>query len=58
MPKIKHPYSQYEKYRSWKIVERAIKDLVGNQDLKELMPRQYIVGYILKLLDKAKLLKK
>ncbi|MCW8899654.1 MAG: hypothetical protein OQK95_03175 [Gammaproteobacteria bacterium] len=48
-----HPYKAFETNENWKIVEKAIADLVDNQDLKEMTDRKYIVGYICKLLSES-----
>ena len=41
-----HPYRKFEGTPIWSVVERAIKDLEENQDLKLLTPPSYVVGYI------------
>ena len=41
-----HPYKDYEKTETWKLVEKAIDSLVRNGDLVEQTPRDYIVGHI------------
>ncbi len=46
-----NPYKEFEKTETWKILENAIGDLVGNGDLIEKTDRKYLVGYICKLLD-------
>lgn len=51
-------YDQYKKFKLWKILEKAIEDLVKNQDLVEETDRFYIVGYIMKCIDKKNLLSK
>jgi hypothetical protein len=35
---------------AWKVVDESISDLVANNDIKEMTPRPYIVGYIVKRL--------
>lgn len=45
---MEHPYTKYESHPLWKIIERAIDDLVENSDLVEQTAREYIVGYICK----------
>ncbi len=42
------PYVEHRDSDLWKTVEQAISDLVTNKDIKELTPREYIVGYIVK----------
>jgi hypothetical protein len=48
--KLPHPYKQFEKTGLWKALNKGILDLVKNQDLKEITRREYIVGYLCKLL--------
>lgn len=52
----KHPYEDYEKTIGWKTIDKAINDLVKNNDLEECTAREYIVGYIVKSLIEAKVL--
>ncbi len=40
----------YENTELWKALEKGIRDLVENQDLKEIENRDYIVGYLCKVL--------
>lgn len=49
-----HPYKKFEKTGLWKALNRGIHDLVKNQDLKELERREYIVGYLCKLLTRRR----
>jgi hypothetical protein len=46
------PYEMHKGTRVWKIVDKAIDDLVGNGDLTETTRREYIVGYICKKLQR------
>jgi len=48
--KNEHPYKEYETGEYWATIEKAVADLVDNQDIKEMTDRNYIVGYICKLL--------
>jgi hypothetical protein len=41
-------YDQYKNSPLWKTIEKAIDDLVENQDLKETTSRDLIVGYLVK----------
>ena len=50
--KRQHPYEAYTSSFLWRIVDRGIGDLVKNGDLREMAPREYVVGYLCKLLDK------
>jgi hypothetical protein len=48
-----HPYRELEDSALWKVIERAVRDLTKNGDLKEATARAYIVGYISKLVRDA-----
>ncbi len=43
---INHPYKEFEATILWRTVEKQIADLVKNGDIRELTPREYIVGSI------------
>ena len=45
-----HPYREYEGTPLWRALDKGIADLVENQDLEERTRREYIVGYLCKLL--------
>jgi hypothetical protein len=49
-----HPYLAWERTPLWRAVEKAVADLVKNQDLVENEYREYIVGYICKIVDRRK----
>jgi hypothetical protein len=49
-----HPYVEFENTGLWKALEKGINDLVKNQDLKELEHRDYIVGYLCKVLTQRR----
>ena len=51
------PYRKFENTKLWNVVEKAVADLVENQDIVETTHRYYIVGYILKNLNVARVLK-
>ncbi len=52
-----YPYSKYVGTVVWSVLDRAIVDLVKNQDIEEKTAHEYIVGYLLQELDKNSLLK-
>ena len=54
MPSNSYPYQKYEITDNWKVIERAVSDLVENGDLITQTDRKYVVGYICKLLDDSK----
>jgi hypothetical protein len=49
-------YLEFRGYEAWSVVDRAINDLIDNQDLEEATVHQLIVGYIVKALVDAELL--
>jgi hypothetical protein len=49
-----HPYLRFENTPLWRAVNTAINDLIENQDVKETAPREYVVGYICKILSARK----
>lgn len=49
-----HPYKLYQDSPLWKAIDRAVTDLVGNQDLIENEYHEYIVGYICKVVDRRR----
>lgn len=42
------PYEQYRSLPQWRLIDKAVADLVKNGDIVELTPRHYIVGYLVK----------
>lgn len=50
------PYSEFLETPAWVVLEKAIQDLVDNQDLEEMTNRKLIVGYILSKLNEKNLL--
>ena len=51
---IQHPYKRYEATSTWKLLDKAIGDLVENGDLEETTNRLYIVGYLCQTLSSQK----
>lgn len=49
-PEYRHPYVRYEGTPMWRWVHKGITDLVGNLDLVEREEREYIVGYLCKVI--------
>ncbi len=49
------PYELYRGSQLWKIIEKAVSDLVDNNDLTENTRRDYIVGFLCKRLQAAEL---
>lgn len=48
-----HPYEALEGTSLWKRVGRAISDLMENQDIQLMTPREYVIGYICKRVKDA-----
>jgi hypothetical protein len=48
-----HPYGQFAATRQWSVLDRAIGDLVENNDLSETTAHEYVVGYLCKALAVA-----
>lgn len=46
-----HPYEIFEGTPLWDIVSKGINDLVDNSDIEETTQREYIVGYLCKLIN-------
>jgi len=44
-----HPYKELETTPTWRAIDRGIAELVENGDLIESTGREYIVGYLTKL---------
>jgi hypothetical protein len=49
-----HPYKEFEKTGLWKALNKGIRDLVENQDLKETERREFIVGYPCKVVTRRR----
>ncbi len=50
MKEIKHPYKEYEQTQLWELIDKAIDDLVENQDIELTTRKEYIVGYLCKII--------
>jgi hypothetical protein len=50
----KHFYTRWEGSPLWRVIDKAVCDLVQNQDLVEDEYHEYIVGYICKTIDRRK----
>ena len=40
------PYDKYKNTEEWNLIEKAIQELIENQDLQLTTPIEYVVGYI------------
>ena len=47
-----HPYVAWQGTPLWRAVEKTVADLVENQDLVEKECREYIVGYVCKIIGR------
>jgi hypothetical protein len=52
-----HSYVKYESLPEWGVIDKAISDLIDNNDLVEQTARYCIIGYILRSLGERGLLK-
>ncbi|MEW4212085.1 hypothetical protein Q0O85_26565 [Priestia megaterium] len=50
---MSHPYKHLEGTPLWKVIDKGINNLVENKDLEETTSREYIVGYLCKLINEA-----
>ncbi len=50
----KTPYDKYKKKPIWTVIEKALNDLVENQDIIFQTVPDYVIGYIVKKLEEAK----
>ena len=46
-----HPYKKFENTPLWAVINNGIDDLVENNDIEESTQRDYIVGYLCKLIS-------
>ena len=46
------PYEMHRGTPAWQLVDKAINDLVENEDIVETTRRDYIVGYICEKLER------
>ncbi len=52
-----HPYSRYEKLKTWTALKKLILELEKNGDIERKTSEEYIVGYLIKSLHQKGLLK-
>lgn len=50
---MSHPYKHLEGTPLWKVIDKGINNLVENNDLEEATSREYIVGYLCKLINET-----
>ena len=44
------PYDKYKSTEEWRIISKAVQDLIDNGDIKILTPNEYVIGYLVKQL--------
>ena len=49
-----HPYRKYESLKEWRIIKKAISDLIKNKDIELFTPKEYIIGYLTKSLARKR----
>ena len=52
MNESKHPYQEYKESPIWDTIDKAINELVANNDLEENTHHEYIVGFIVQEVTK------
>jgi hypothetical protein len=52
-PDYRHPYVKYEGTPMWNWLSKGIRDLVENLDLVEREEREFIVGYLCKVIARG-----
>lgn len=50
---MSHPYKQFENTHLWEAINKGIAELVENQDIEETTQREYIVGYLCKVISES-----
>ncbi|WP_445734767.1 hypothetical protein [Mariniflexile sp.] len=53
MKEVKHPYQEYEQSDLWKLIDTAIDDLIKNQDIELTTRKEYVTGYLCKIIKGA-----
>jgi hypothetical protein len=51
-----HPYADLESTRVWVVLEKALGDLIENNDLRLTTAPEYVIGYICKQMREADLI--
>ncbi|MFB7142857.1 hypothetical protein ACFCYN_25005 [Gottfriedia sp. NPDC056225] len=50
---MSHPYVKFENTPLWNVISKGIDELVENNDIEETTKREYIVGYLCKLINES-----
>jgi hypothetical protein len=48
------PYGEFRGSRLWRVLDKAISELVKNGDIQEMTRRDYIVGYLAKMIEESR----
>ena len=51
--KSEFPYEKFKSNKIWNVVDRAVDNLVENNDIEERTNREYIIGFLCKTLCEA-----
>lgn len=54
MTQFSHPYKDLEETEIWKKVSQGIDDLVKNQDINITTQKEYVIGYLCKMIIEIK----
>jgi len=54
MAQFSHPYKDLEGTELWKKVSQGIDDLVKNQDINITTQKEYVIGYLCKMIIEIK----
>ena len=54
MNEINHPYKEFEKTQLWRIINNAVDELIKNQDIELNTRKEYVIGYLCKILTSKK----
>ncbi|MFY0758846.1 hypothetical protein AB1K32_08205 [Metabacillus dongyingensis] len=51
---MEQSYKEYENTELWNLILKGIDEISENQDIQELTRREYIVGYLCKIIGQNK----
>ncbi len=47
-----NPYQKYRETKLWRTIEKALEDLIKNQDISITTEKTYVIGYLCERLNK------
>lgn len=50
-------YNEFKNTKIWEVLDQGIQNLIDNQDIEEKTNREYLIGYLLKLLKEKECIK-